>query len=783
MGFNTIDENDAPLYQGPLYEPDTSAQALTPTSSLMTMGDWSQGKAQRFQDLYPGDYSPSGPYQKPPDYIGESAIRNAPMMQPKPSSYEELAPYNPSWLARTFNPGGSRANYLAQAQNYNVKRDLNARQNAVTEGNIYKAIEATDPGQRGPLVKTLERFYGAQGIQMDPLMMDFLKKADEEDLAVAKQTTQMLATELGLSPEETGKLVNGTQAGAVKFFEAFSRIKKQKTDAEKHAVETKKGQLINKLLERSLNPQDGALPSEGTSTLPTYQNAPMPPVGTLQGGQSAALSPQEQSQRSDRRQAFEGMVDEIGQQMGADPHVVQMVKATAAIETNGYDSTATSPKGARGVLQFMPATAQQYGVQDPTDDRQAIAGALKYYTQLNTMFPGKPELQFAGYNAGEGRVQRAGNAVPSIQETQGYVQRGMRQYTSLPGYQGEPIKGAPKEAQATLNALDKSIAQDVQWMENIGPASGVEEINKMYDNRAKLLDAKLKRRESLDKKFNTNVSTDLDDYAKSQAGVPYNQLDPLNKAQIYNGLAQFKREEEAKKKRSDVAIAEPSQIRVAEAANANQIIPDVNKYRDAEGNPAPVGSTRADLKASGLYHQVEPMSDTQVDQAGARKEFVTNLQELANKYGTIATGPIAGRVERFKQMFGISAKDDVTAQRLLLDKIITDKAFTVGGKALTATEFERVVAELPRDTDDPPIFRARLNKALQLATRYAQQHNQAMRENGTFVPKVWDVGEPTLAPTTPKPQTASPSLSEPDAGPTPSGQPKKRPNPLAEASK
>jgi len=86
---------------------------------------------------------------------------------------------------------------------------------------------------------------------------------------------------------------------------------------------------------------------------------------------------------------------------------------------------ARSKKGALGPYQFMPATARQYGLDDPTDETQAREAALQYLhdaaVSLNTQ---DPRLLLAAYNAGPGAVRKYGD-VPPYGETQSYVRRGL----------------------------------------------------------------------------------------------------------------------------------------------------------------------------------------------------------------------------------------------------------------------------------------------------------------------------------------------------------------------
>ena len=110
------------------------------------------------------------------------------------------------------------------------------------------------------------------------------------------------------------------------------------------------------------------------------------------------------------------------------------------VAESGFDTQAVSPKGAVGLMQLMPATAQRFGVradkvksieQKLTDPKTNISAGTKYLRVLMQMFPGKLELAIAAYNAGEGAVQRAGNQIPNYKETQNYVKTVMQTYRAL----------------------------------------------------------------------------------------------------------------------------------------------------------------------------------------------------------------------------------------------------------------------------------------------------------------------------------------------------------------
>jgi hypothetical protein len=89
---------------------------------------------------------------------------------------------------------------------------------------------------------------------------------------------------------------------------------------------------------------------------------------------------------------------------------------------SGFNPFAESPTGAQGIAQFMPGTAQIYGLSDPFDVRQAIDAQAHLMSDLLRQFVGKVALALAAYNAGAGAVRRHGG-VPPYAETRAYVAR------------------------------------------------------------------------------------------------------------------------------------------------------------------------------------------------------------------------------------------------------------------------------------------------------------------------------------------------------------------------
>jgi soluble lytic murein transglycosylase-like protein len=112
------------------------------------------------------------------------------------------------------------------------------------------------------------------------------------------------------------------------------------------------------------------------------------------------------------------LVTKLGPQYGVSP---QLALAVIRAESN-FQSDARSPKNAQGLMQLIPETAERFSVKKPFDPAQNIRGGLAYLRWLLAYFRGDVELVAAGYNAGEGAVNRY-RGVPPYAETRAYVKR------------------------------------------------------------------------------------------------------------------------------------------------------------------------------------------------------------------------------------------------------------------------------------------------------------------------------------------------------------------------
>ncbi len=116
------------------------------------------------------------------------------------------------------------------------------------------------------------------------------------------------------------------------------------------------------------------------------------------------------------RQRFTPDVNRIATQYRLDPALMHAVISAES----AYNPWAVSPKGAMGLMQLMPGTAERFGVGNPYDPIANMHGGARYLRWLLDRF-NDTRLAVAAYNAGEGAVQKYGNQIPPYPETQNYV--------------------------------------------------------------------------------------------------------------------------------------------------------------------------------------------------------------------------------------------------------------------------------------------------------------------------------------------------------------------------
>jgi soluble lytic murein transglycosylase-like protein len=140
----------------------------------------------------------------------------------------------------------------------------------------------------------------------------------------------------------------------------------------------------------------------------------------------------------------------VGEREGVDPRLIHAV----IWQESRYNQNATSRVGAQGLMQLMPATAKRFGCDDLSDTESNVEAGTKYLRWLLNHFNGDVTLALAGYNAGEGAVEKH-QGVPPFAETQAYVRIIEGRY----GKTYHPVL-SPEDAAAYFNLLPGT-AQEV----------------------------------------------------------------------------------------------------------------------------------------------------------------------------------------------------------------------------------------------------------------------------------------------------------------------------------
>ena len=142
------------------------------------------------------------------------------------------------------------------------------------------------------------------------------------------------------------------------------------------------------------------------------------------------------------------LIFEAGQREGVDPRFIHAV----IWQESRYVADARSHAGAVGLMQLMPAAAERFGCEDRNDPKTNIAAGTKYLKWLLKRFSGDVELALAGYNAGEGSVDKY-NGIPPYNETKNYVKIISKRY----GKTYHPVLAPEQAAQAFNLNVDASV--------------------------------------------------------------------------------------------------------------------------------------------------------------------------------------------------------------------------------------------------------------------------------------------------------------------------------------
>ena len=130
--------------------------------------------------------------------------------------------------------------------------------------------------------------------------------------------------------------------------------------------------------------------------------------------------------KSGTRNAYDSYITASAARHGVDPALMKAMMHTES----AFNPNARSPVGAQGLMQLMPATARRFKVSNAWNPSENIEGSAKYIAWLMKRFNNNVEFAVAGYNAGEGNVDKY-NGIPPFKETRNYVKSVMSRYHSL----------------------------------------------------------------------------------------------------------------------------------------------------------------------------------------------------------------------------------------------------------------------------------------------------------------------------------------------------------------
>jgi soluble lytic murein transglycosylase-like protein len=174
------------------------------------------------------------------------------------------------------------------------------------------------------------------------------------------------------------------------------------------------------------------LPARPAPATPTPVNLPAINPSSVGAAKSAPMLPLNQ------------VVDSVSAAYHLDPDLVNSVIHAES----GFNAHAISPKGARGLMQLMPGTANQLGVNDVFDPRANVAGGSRYLRELLERYNFDLVKALAAYNAGPQRVEQY-QGVPPFRETRAYVARIVHEYNKKKLAQEKAAKSKQVPAKAT----------------------------------------------------------------------------------------------------------------------------------------------------------------------------------------------------------------------------------------------------------------------------------------------------------------------------------------------
>lgn len=227
---------------------------------------------------------------------------------------------------------------------------------------------------------------------LSALTVDLIAKQDVQKI---NDAAKILSSSSIPQLQEIGEVLSNTS----------DRISQNQTEGKVNSAET--GQASTE------QTQTEQIKSEQTVSQETEEDST---DFTLSGSSKNEISLASISQKLSCPDEYQSFFREASDTYGVD---VALLEAVAKAESN-FRADAVSSSGAIGIMQLMPFTAEELGVNAPYDPRENIMGGAKLLASLLDKYDGDKELALAAYNAGSGNVDKYGG-IPPFQETQNYV--------------------------------------------------------------------------------------------------------------------------------------------------------------------------------------------------------------------------------------------------------------------------------------------------------------------------------------------------------------------------
>lgn len=237
------------------------------------------------------------------------------------------------------------------------------------------------------------------------------RPAETDDIAGADDPEDLPAQSVLTPVDSTDTSVES--ADVLSYQQALGKLRTEKTDSTDSAAENTNASISGSgASDTAGNPISGADTSDA--------------VGNSASGADASVTVTSDQSSKTGSQNLDSLFEEAGETYHVSPLLLKAIAMKESNLTNGL----TSPAGAKGIMQLMPATAKGLGVTDAMDARQNIMGGAKLISSHLSKYSGNLDLALAAYNAGSGNVAKYGG-VPPFRETKDYIAGVRKNLTAL----------------------------------------------------------------------------------------------------------------------------------------------------------------------------------------------------------------------------------------------------------------------------------------------------------------------------------------------------------------